>query len=129
MRKKAPSPKPCTSQPSGDDNLLLAVGSLVVVSALTAGACAWISGYVLSSFQDSQTMVLLITDAGLRSDDANLERQLSSATEALKMVRDIGYALGFGALGVGAAVVIRFRRAKQPHKTAHPYPRKLTPTT
>jgi len=128
MRKKARSPKPSTSQPSGDDNLLLAVGSLVVVSALTAGACAWISGYVLSSFQDSKTLVMLITDAGLKSDDANLERQLSSATVALNMVRDIGYALGFGALGVGAAVIIRFRRAKQPHKTAHPSTRKLPAT-
>ena len=55
-------------------------------------------------------MVLLITDAGLKSDDANLERQLSSATAALQAVRDIGYALGFGALGVGVAVLIRYRR-------------------
>lgn len=110
--KQPQSPKPSASQPSGDDNLLLAVASLVIVSALTAGACAWISGYVLSSFQDSNTMVLLITDAGLKSDDANLERQLSSATLALQSVRDLGYALGFGALMVGVAVFIRYRRAK-----------------
>lgn len=112
MRKNPPSQKRSASQPSGDANLLLAVGSLVVVSALTAWACAWISGYVLSSFQDSNTMLLLITDAGLESDDVNLERQLSSATLALQTVRDIGYALGFGAIGVGVAVLIRFRRAK-----------------
>lgn len=112
MRKKAQPQKPSVSQPSGDANLLLAVGSLVVVSAITAWACAWISGYVLSSFQDSQTMVLLITDAGLKSDDARLEGQLSSATLALQTVRDLGYALGFGALMVGVAVFVRFRRAK-----------------
>ena len=110
--KQPQSQKPSASQPSGDANLLLAVASLVIVSALTAGACAWISGYVLSSFQDSQTMVLLITDAGLKSDDARLEGQLSSATLALQSVRDLGYALGFGALMVGVAVVVRFRRAK-----------------
>lgn len=112
MRKQVQPLKPNASQPSGDANLLLAVASLVVVSALTAGACAWISGYVLSSFQDSQTMVLLITDAGLKSDDARLEGQLSSATLALQSVRDLGYALGFGALMVGVAVIVRFRRAK-----------------
>lgn len=88
----------------------MAVASLVIVSAITAASCAWISGYVLSSFQDSNTMVLLITDSGLKSDDVRLERQLSSATLALQTVRDVAYALGFGALGVGVAVVIRFRR-------------------
>lgn len=111
MRKKAQSPKPSVSQPSGDANLLMAVVALVVVSAITAAACAWISGYVLASFQDSQTMALLITDAGLRSDDVKLEGQLSSATVALKMVRDIGWALGVGTLFVGVAVFIRFRRS------------------
>ena len=110
MPRKAQSPKPSVSQPSGDANLLLAVGSLVVVSAITAGACAWISGFVLSSFQDSNTMVMLITDAGIKSDDVKLERQLSSATMALQTVRDIGYALGVGALGVGVAVLVRYRR-------------------
>jgi len=56
-------------------------------------------------------MVLLITDAGLKSDDLKLEGQLSSATMALQAVRDVAYALGFGALGVGVAVFIRFRRS------------------
>lgn len=86
--------------------------ALVLVSAITAAACAWISGFVLSSFQDSNTMALLITDAGIKSDDIKLEHQLSSATVALKMVRDIGWALGVGSLFVGVAVFIRFRRAR-----------------
>lgn len=112
MPKKAPSQKPSVSQqPSGDGNLLFAVVALVVVSAITAAACAWISGFVLASFQDSNTMALLITDAGLKSDDVKLEGQLSSATVALKMVRDIGWALGVGTLFVGVAVFIRFRRS------------------
>jgi len=111
MKSPRQSQSPKASQPSGDANLLLAVASLVIVSAITAGSCAWISGYVLSSFQDSNTMVLLITDAGLKSDDLKLEGQLSSATMALQAVRDVAYALGFGALGVGVAVFIRFRRS------------------
>lgn len=88
----------------------MAVASLVVVSAITAVACAWICGFVLSSFQDSNAMVMLITDAGTKSDDKNLEHNLSSATTALKMVRDIGWALGVGTVAVGIAVAIRIRR-------------------
>jgi hypothetical protein len=97
-------------QPSGSDNLLLAVAALVVVCTVTAVACAWICSFVLSSFADSNTMALLITDAGVKSDDKNLEHQLSSATMALKTVRDIGWALGVGSLTVGVAVFIRYRR-------------------
>jgi hypothetical protein len=98
------------SQPSGSDNLLLAVAALVVVCTITAGSCAYICEFVLGSFQDSNTMALLITDAGIKSDDKNLEHQLSSATMALKTVRDIGWALGVGSLSVGIAVFIRYRR-------------------
>lgn len=98
-------------KPSGDDNLLLAVASMVAVSTITAVACAFICEFVLSSFQDSQTMVLLITDAGLKSDDAKLEHQLSSATVALQTVRDIGLALGVGSFAVGVAVLVRYRRS------------------
>ena len=49
-------------------------------------------------------MALLITDAGVKSDDANLERQLSSATAALKMSADIAYALVVASLMMGLAL-------------------------
>jgi hypothetical protein len=77
-----------------------------------AFSVAYISSYILDSFQNTTAMVMLITDAGTKSDDANLERQLSVATLGLKACRDLGWALAVGCLGVGVAVFLRFRRAK-----------------
>ena len=95
---------------SADNNLLLAVALLVVAALLAAAASAFICDFVLRSFEDSQAMVLLITDAGTKSDDKNIERNLSSATLALKACRDLGWALSVGCLGVGVAVFLRLRR-------------------
>ena len=81
---------PAKQSPSGDNNLLLAVALLVVAALLAAAASAFICDFVLRSFEDTQAMVLLITDAGTKSDDKNLERNLSSATLALKACRDLG---------------------------------------
>jgi len=78
---------------------------------MAAVSVAYISDLILSSFANSNTMALLITDAGTKSDDANLERQLTSATLGLKACRDLGWALAVGCLGVGIAVFLRFRRA------------------
>jgi len=78
---------------------------------MAAVSVAYISDLILSSFANSNTMALLITDAGTKSDDANLERQLTSATLGLKACRDLGWALAVGCLGVGVAVFLRFRRA------------------
>ena len=79
-------------------------------SRIAAAASAFICDFVLRSFEDSQAMVLLITDAGTKSDDKNLERNLSAATMALKACRDLGWALSVGCLGVGVAVFLRLRR-------------------
>lgn len=89
------------------DNSLIAVISLVIVASVTAWTSAWVCGYVLDAFQSSDTMVLLITDAGLKSDDAKLEGQLSSATMALRTIRDFSWALGIGCGGVAIAIGIR----------------------
>jgi hypothetical protein len=86
--------------------------ALLICSALGALSVAIITDHILSSFANSNTMALLITDAGTKSDDANLERQLTSATLGLKACRDLGWALAVGCLGVGVAVFLRFRRAK-----------------
>jgi hypothetical protein len=104
MAKKNPSP-------NGENNLFTAIVGLVVISAITATACALICGGILTAFSDSHTMALFITDTGIKSDDKNLEHQLSSATLALKAVRDIGWALGIGSAGVAVAVFIRSRRS------------------
>lgn len=101
---------PGKERPSGDNNLLLAVALLVVAALMAAAASAFICDFVLRSFEDTQAMVLLITDAGTKSDDKNLERNLSAATLALKTCRDLGSALSVGCLGVGVAVFLRLRR-------------------
>jgi hypothetical protein len=91
--------------------MMWATVALLVCSAVGAFSVAYISSYILDSFQNTTAMVMLITDAGTKSDDANLERQLSVATLGLKACRDLGWALAVGCLGVGVAVFLRFRRA------------------
>ena len=95
---------------SGEANLLWATVGMVACAGLAAVSVAYIADYILSSFQDTNAMVMLITDAGTKSDDANLERQLSAATQGLKACRDLGWALAVGCVGVGVAVFLRFRR-------------------
>ena len=86
--------------------------ALLVCTGVGAVSVAIITDHILSSFAESSTMALLITDAGtIKSDDANLERQLTSATMGLRACRDLGWALAVGCLGVGVAVFLRFRRA------------------
>jgi len=101
------------NQASGgsETNLLWATVALVVCAGMAAVSVAYISDLILSSFANSSTMALLITTAGTKSDDAGLERQLTSATMGLKACRDLGWALAVGCLGVGVAVFLRFRRA------------------
>ena len=90
--------------------MMWATVALLVCSAVGAFSVAYISSYILDSFQNTTAMVMLITDAGTKSDDANLERQLSVATLGLKACRDLGWALAVGCIGVGVAVFLRFRR-------------------
>lgn len=52
-------------------------------------------------------MVLLITDAGVKSDDANLEKQLTTATQTLTFLHQIGLAVVIGSVGVGVTLIIR----------------------
>jgi hypothetical protein len=105
MAKAKPQPKE-----SGSGNLLLAVTLLTAFAGVSAFASAYIAGYVLDQLQNTEALALIVTDGGLKSDSANLERNMSWATMALKSVRDLGWALAVGCLGVGVAVFIRFRR-------------------
>lgn len=97
-------PKP---NPSAENNLVWAVAIILAMACLCSAYTAWTIKSVLAGFQDSQTMVLLITDAGLKSDDKNLEHQLSSATTALKVSADIAYALVTASLMMAAALAWR----------------------
>ena len=96
---------------ASESNVMWATVALLICSALGALSVAIITDHILSSFANSSTMALLITDAGTKSDDVGLERQLTSATMGLKACRDLGWALAVGCLGVGVAVFLRFRRA------------------
>ena len=96
---------------SEGDNLLLAVCLLTAFAGLSAFASAYIAGFVLDQLQSTDALVMIVTDGGkMRSDSADLERNMSVATLALRSVRDLGWALAVGCLGVGVAVFIRSRR-------------------
>jgi hypothetical protein len=99
---------------SVDTNLLWAVTILTVAAGMSAMGSAWICDSVLSAFGNSQTMALIIVDGGkqLKSDDANLERQLSTATLALQTIRDFGWALSLGCFGVLVAVLVKVFKRK-----------------
>ena len=99
-------------QESGSANLLLAVTLLTGFAGVSALSSAYIAGYVLDQLQSTDALVMIVTDAGLKSDSADLERNMSTATMALKSVRDLGWALAVGCLGVGVAVFLRSRRQK-----------------
>ena len=97
---------------SDGDNLLLAVTLLTAFAGVAALASAYIAGYVLDQLQSTDALVMIVTDGGLKSDSKDLERNMSVATLALRSVRDLGWALSVGCLGVGVAVFIRSRRQK-----------------
>jgi hypothetical protein len=88
-------------------NLWWALVGLLTISLLSAGFTAWTCDYVLSSFQDSNTMALLITDAGLKSDDAKLEGNLTTATNTLRYLKDIGLAVVVGGAGIALALLVK----------------------
>jgi hypothetical protein len=86
---------------------------MTVLAGVSAFASAYVAGYVLEQLQSTEALALIVTDGGkLKSDSADLERNMSTATLALKSVRDLGWALAVGCLGVGVAVFLRFRRQK-----------------
>jgi hypothetical protein len=89
----------------------LAVTLLTAFAGMAALASAYIAGFVLDTLQSRDALVMIVTDGGkIKSDSATVEQGLSSATMALKAVRDLGWALAVGCLGVGVAVFLRSRR-------------------
>lgn len=95
---------------SGASNLLLAVTLLTAFAGVSALSSAYIAGYVLDQLQNTEALALIVTDGGLKSDSKDLEQNMSVATMALRAVRDLGWALAVGCLGVGVAVFLRSRR-------------------
>jgi hypothetical protein len=91
-------------------HLTWALIAILICSFIASASTAYICQYVLDSFQDSHAMAMLITDAGVLSDDKNLEGNLSVATQGLRVAKDFGLALTIGVVGVGLAVLVRIRR-------------------
>jgi len=98
-------------------NLRLAVIGCVVVSMICALTVYLTADFILASFRQSEALVMLITDAGIRSDDKTLEKNLSSATLALATCRDICLALFLGCCLIGGALAVKLMGwAKRPGK-------------
>jgi hypothetical protein len=99
---------------ASEGNLLLAVCLLVSFAGLASVTTAYTAGFVLDQLQNTDALVMLVTDGGIKSDSQALESNLSSATLALQSVRDLGLALSFGCLAVAVAAGLRVWRGRQP---------------
>jgi hypothetical protein len=88
-------------------NMRLAVIGCVIVSMICALTVYFTADFILASFQSTEAMVMLITDAGIRSDDKTLEKNLTSATLALSTCRDVCLALFLGCCLIGGAMVVK----------------------
>ena len=95
---------------NGNHNLHLCVVTLIVCTLVSAVAIICIVDFVQESFQSTNAMALIITDAGIKSDDANLERNLSVSSDALSMCKDFAWSLVVGLLVCLTAVVVRIKR-------------------
>lgn len=103
--------KPSASGSEG--NLLWAVALLTIAAGVTAATSAYVAGFVLHNLQNTDAMVMIVVDGVIRSDSKDLERNLSSATLALRSVQDLGMALSFGCLAVAIAIGIRAWRIRK----------------
>lgn len=93
------------NQKQKNKNFLFAIVGILAITLVSSLFCSMTIGFILDSFQDSHCMALIITDAGLKSDDANLEHNLTSATQTLINLRDISLALFIGSCGVSIALL------------------------
>ena len=101
------------SESGSETNLLWAVCLLTIAAGVTAVSSAYIAGFVLDNLHSTEALALIVVDgSSIRSDSADLERNLSSATMALRSVQDLGMALSFGCLAVAVAVGIRLWKSK-----------------
>lgn len=86
---------------------------MITITAMCSLVTAFILQETLDAFQDSTAMVALITDSGLKFDDQNTERRLSSATMAMIHTRDVSVAMFVGLLMASAGMTYRFFKGKR----------------
>jgi hypothetical protein len=94
---------------TNESNLLWAVGFILAISCGCALYSAYVVQVTLDSLGNSNMMALIIIDGGksFASDDASLERNLNSATAALRMTADVAYATVAACLIMFAGLAIR----------------------
>jgi len=94
---------------TNESNLLWAVGFILAISCGCALYSAYIIQATLDALGNSNMMALIIIDGGksFASDDASLERNLNSATQALRMSADIAYATVAACLIMFAGLTFR----------------------
>ena len=92
-----------------ESNLLWAVGFILAISCGCALYSAYVVQVTLDALGNSNMMALIIIDGGksFASDDASLERNLNSATAALRMTADVAYATVAACLIMFAGLAIR----------------------
>ena len=98
---------------ASEGNLLLVVCLLVTFAGLASVTTAYTAGFVVDQLQSTDALVMLVTDGGLKSDSQTLEQNMSSATIALRSVRELGLAMAFGCLAVAVAVGVRVWRGRR----------------
>lgn len=86
---------------------------MITITALCSVVTAFILQETLDAFQDTNAMVAIITDSGLKFDDQNTERRLSSATMAMIHTRDVSVAMFVGLLMASAGMTYRFFKGKR----------------
>jgi hypothetical protein len=89
-------------------NLLVAVVGCVLISSLASLTVYLTADLILQSFRSTDAMVVLITDKGIVSDDATLEKNLSNATAALVACKDIALVLGISCGLIFTALVLKW---------------------
>ena len=89
-------------------NLLVAVVGCILISSLASITVYLTSDLILKSLNNTDAMVVLITDKGIVSDDANLEKNLNNATAALVACRDIALGLSISCGLIFTALVLKW---------------------
>ena len=101
-----------SAQNKSDRNLVISVGMILCISGVCALYTALTIDGTLTAFADSQSMALLITDGNrIVSDDGKLGRQLTDATVALQVSRDVSYALVGSTFIMGFGLIIKIFRS------------------
>ena len=112
-QKQKKKSNPLSVQSVHEDNLVIAIVIMITITALCSAVTAFILQETLDAFQDSNAMVALITDSGLKFDDKNTERRLSSATMAMIHTRDVALAMFVGIVMAAAGMTYRFLKGRR----------------